>query len=45
MRSLSFLEFPVGLVVGAEGNPESPAFARDLAPKKILDVLAGDNRV
>src|SRR5205823_8290440 len=25
--------------------PESPAFARDLAPKKILDVLAGKNGV
>ena len=41
----TLLKFPVGFLIRSKGNPESPAFARDLAPKKILDVLAGNNGV
>jgi len=41
----TLLKFPVGFLICSKGHPESPAFARDLAPKKILDVLAGNNGV
>src|SRR6266480_6930738 len=41
----TLLKFPVGFLIRSKGNPESLAFARDLAPKKTLDVLAGNNGV
>src|SRR5437660_11290259 len=40
----TLLKFPRGFLIRSKGNPESPTFARDLVPKKILNVLAGDNR-
>src|SRR5437763_13971228 len=41
----TLLKFTVGFIIRSKGHPESPAFARDLAPKKILDVLAGNTGV
>ena len=41
----TLLEFMVGGIIGSKFNTKPSAFASDLSPKKIRDILAGDDLI
>ncbi len=41
----SFLQLIVSFVVGSKFNPKAPVLVSNLAPKKLVNILAGDDRI
>ena len=41
----ALLQFVIGLIIGSEFNAKPSVFTGDLSPKKINDILAGDDLI
>lgn len=41
----TFLQLIVGFVIGSKFNPKPPVLVSNLAPKKLANILAGDDRI